>query len=217
MIISWLGHSCFRLQEKIDGKEVAIIIDPFKPDYTGLKLPSNLTADIVAITHQHEDHNFSQAVEGNPFVIDMAGEYEISGVAIDGIDSHHDDKHGNERGGNIIYRIEMGGLTVAHLGDLGALLEEKQLERLAGTDILLVPVGGHFTLDAKKAVEVINQIDPKMVIPMHYSLPDLNFELNPVGDFVKAIGLPPVEDSRLKITRRDLDSENTQLTILSIS
>lgn len=217
MIISWLGHSCFRLQEKIDGKDVTVIIDPFKPEYTGLKLPSNLTADIVAVTHQHEDHNFSQAVEGKPFIIDMAGEYEISGVAIDGVDSHHDEKHGSERGGNIIYRIEMGGLVVTHLGDLGTLLEEKQLERLAGTDILLVPVGGQFTLDAKKAVEVINQIDPKMVIPMHYSLPGLKFELNPVGDFIKAIGLTPVEDSRLKITRRDLDSENTQLTILSIS
>ncbi|HNW55480.1 MAG TPA: MBL fold metallo-hydrolase [bacterium] len=217
MIISWLGHSCFRLQEKIDGKDVTVIIDPFKPEYTGLKLPSNLTADIVVVTHQHEDHNFSQAIGGSPFIIDMAGEYEVSGVAIDGVDSHHDEKHGSERGGNVIYRIEMGGLVVTHLGDLGTLLEEKQLERLAGTDILLVPVGGQVTLDAKKAVDVINQIDPKMVIPMHYSLPGLKFELGPVADFVKAIGLPPVEDSRLKVNRRDLDSENTQLIILSVS
>lgn len=215
MLISWFGQSCFRLQEKVNGREITVILDPFNPEAVGLKLPNNLTADIVTVSHQHEDHNFTKAIGGQPFLVDMAGEYEIGGVSVDGIDSYHDDQHGKERGQNLLYRLEFDDLVVSHLGDLGSLLEEKQLERLAGTDILLVPIGGQHTLDAKRAVEVINQIEPKMVIPMHYQLPGLKFELNTVDDFVKAIGLPVVTDNKLKVTSRDLDSENTQLVILT--
>lgn len=217
MIISWLGQSCFKLQDKLNGQDITVIVDPFSPTYTGLKLPANLTADIVAISHQHEDHNFRQGVSGQPFIVDMAGEYEIAGLSIDAIDSDHDQKGGAERGHNLIFRLEFSDLAVAHLGDLGSPLEAKQLERLAGTDILLVPIGGRYTLDAKQAVEAINQIEPKMVIPMHYQLPGLKMELNAVDDFIKALGLAPVYENKLKISRRDLDSENTQLTVLSIA
>jgi L-ascorbate metabolism protein UlaG (beta-lactamase superfamily) len=217
MIISWFGQSCFKLQDKINGREVTVIIDPFKPSYIGLSLPSNLSADIVAISHEHEDHNFLSAVGGHPFLINLAGEYEIGGVSIDGIDSYHDDKGGIERGHNLIFRLEFSDLVVSHLGDLGSLLEAQQLERLAGTDILLIPVGGRYTLDAKMAVEVVNQIEPKMVIPMHYQLPGLKFDFNPVDDFIKAIGLSPVSSDKLKVSRGDLDSENTQLTVMSVT
>lgn len=215
MIISWFGQSCFKFQDKVNGRDMAVVIDPFDPDYTGLKLSGDLSADILVISHQHQDHNFSQAVTGQPFLVDMAGEYEIGGISIDGIDSYHDQQAGQERGHNLIFRLEFSDLTIAHLGDLGGLLEGNQLERLSGVDILLVPVGGHYTLDAKKAVEVINQIEPKMVIPMHYQLSGLKFELNPIDDFVKAVGLPVVNESKLKVTRRDMDNENMQLVVLS--
>lgn len=215
MIISWLGQSCFKLQDKINGRDVTVITDPFDPTDTGLKLPTNLAADIVTVSYDHKDHNFVQAISGQPFIINMAGEYEVGGVSIDGIDSNHDDQDGAERGHNLMFRLEFSDLVVSHLGDLGSLLEAKQLERLAGTDVLIVPVGGIYTVDAKKAVEAINQIEPKMIIPMHYKIDGLKIDLNPVEDFIKAIGLVPTTDNKLKISRRDLDSENTQLIVLT--
>lgn len=215
MIISWLGQSCFKLQDKINGRDITVVLDPFSPSYTGLKLPANLAAEVVTISHQHEDHNFLSGVSGQPFVVDMAGEYEIGGLSIDGVDSDHDQQGGAERGHNLMFRLGFSDLVVTHLGDLGGTLEAKQLERLAGTDILLVPVGGHYTLDAKRAIEAINQIEPKIVIPMHYQLPGLKFELNAVDDFIKAIGLAPVYEDKFKVSRRELDSENLQLVILS--
>jgi L-ascorbate metabolism protein UlaG (beta-lactamase superfamily) len=215
MIISWLGQSCFKLQDKISGRDITVVLDPFSPSYTGLKLPANLAAEVVTISHQHEDHNFLSGVGGQPFVVDMAGEYEIGGLSIDGVDSDHDQQGGTERGHNLMFRLGFSDLVVTHLGDLGGTLEAKQLERLAGTDILLVPVGGHYTLDAKRAIEAINQIEPKIVIPMHYQLPGLKFELNAVDDFIKAIGLAPTYEDKFKVSRRDLDSENLQLVILA--
>jgi L-ascorbate metabolism protein UlaG (beta-lactamase superfamily) len=217
MIINWLGQSCFKFQDKINGQEIALVIDPFDPNYTGLKLPNNLSANIVAITHGHHDHNFIQGVQGWSYIIDTAGEYEIGGVCIDAIDSYHDAQKGKERGHNLIFRLEFSDLTITHLGDLGHLLGPDQLERISGTDILIVPVGGHYTIDGKQAVEVINQVDPKMVIPMHYQLPGLKFELDSLENFIKTIGLSPTSESRLKISRRDLDNENLQLVVLSPS
>ncbi|HNW19937.1 MAG TPA: MBL fold metallo-hydrolase [bacterium] len=217
MIISWLGQSCFKLQDKMNGRDITVVLDPFSPSHTGLKLPANLSADVVTISHQHKDHNFLSGVSGQPFVIDMAGEYEIGGLFIDGVDSDHDQQGGAKRGHNLIFRLGFSDLVVTHLGDLGSTLEAKQLERLAGTDILLVPVGGYYTLDAKQAIEVINQIEPKIVIPMHYKLPGLSFNLAAVDDFVKAIGLAPIYEDKLKVVRRDLDSENLQLIILSVT
>jgi L-ascorbate metabolism protein UlaG (beta-lactamase superfamily) len=217
MIISWLGQSCFKLQDKMNGRDITVVLDPFSPSHTGLKLPANLSADVVTISHQHKDHNFLSGVSGQPFVIDMAGEYEIGGLFIDGVDSDHDQQGGAKRGHNLIFHLGFSDLVVTHLGDLGSTLEAKQLERLAGTDILLVPVGGYYTLDAKQAIEVINQIEPKIVIPMHYKLPGLSFNLAAVDDFVKAIGLAPIYEDKLKVVRRDLDSENLQLIILSVT
>lgn len=218
MIINWLGQSCFKFQDKINGREIILVIDPFDPSYIGLKLPTNLSADIVAITHDHRDHNFSQGVHGWSHIIDTAGEYEIGGICIDAIDSYHDTQKGKERGSNLIFRLEFSDLTVTHLGDLGHLLEPSQLERISGTDILMIPVGGHYTIDGKQAVEVINQVEPKMVIPVHYQLPGLKFELDSLENFIKAIGLSPMSsESRLKISRCDLDSENLQLMILTPS
>ena len=217
MIISWLGQSCFKLQDKMNGRDITVVLDPFSPSHTGLKLPANLSADVVTISHQHKDHNFLSGVSGQPFVIDMAGEYEIGGLFIDGVDSDHDQQGGAKRGHNLIFRLGFSDLVVTHLGDLGSTLEAKQLERLAGTDILLVPVGGYYTLDAKQAIEVINQIEPKIVIPMPYKLPGLSFNLAAVDDFVKAIGLAPIYEDKLKVVRRDLDSENLQLIILSVT
>ncbi|HRH32826.1 MAG TPA: MBL fold metallo-hydrolase [bacterium] len=214
MIISWLGHSTFKLQGKTQSDTVTVITDPFYPEKTGLKLP-RLEADIVTISHGHDDHNNSEAVKGEPRIITGAGEYEIRGVFIEGVPSWHDDKKGAERGGNIMYRFEIEDLSVTHLGDLGTELDNKQLESLEGTDILLVPIGGVYTIDAQKAVAVINQIEPRIVIPMHYKIPGLTYELDSLEKFLKAIAIKPREEEKLKITKRDLPQENMEVVVLS--
>jgi len=194
MHIQHLGHSCFKLQGKDSkGEGITIVTDPFNKDY-GLRVPST-EADIVTISHDHKDHNNISAIKGSPYVIDTAGEYEIKDTFIQGIDSAHDDKDGKEHGGNLIYRINFEDVVITHLGDLGHVLNNKQIEALQGTDILIVPVGGTYTLDAKKAVEVINQVEPRMVIPMHYQVPGLKFKsgetIDSVDKFIKEFGIKP--------------------------
>ncbi len=214
MIITWQGQACFKIQDKVGPEGVTVVTDPFHKEI-GLKV-LNFEADIVTVSHQHPDHNNVGALRGQPFVIDCAGEYDFKGVLIEGIDSFHDDKGGSERGSNIIYRFEIDDLSVAHLGDLGHILDNAQLEKLVGTDILLVPVGGKYTLDAKKAVEVISQIEPRLVIPMHYKVKDLKVNLDPVDKFVKELGLTPTHEEKLKIFKKDLPQEDMELVILSL-
>jgi len=213
MILTWLGHSCFKLQDKIGPDGITVVTDPYGKN-VGLKMP-NCEANIVTVSHQHDDHNNVSALRGEPFVIDCAGEFDVKNILVEGIDSFHDGDNGNERGKNIIFRFEVDDISVVHLGDLGETLNDSQLEKLAGIDILLVPVGGKYTLDAKKAVEVINQIEPRMVVPMHYQTPDLKIEgLDPVDKFIKELGLTPSYEDKLKISKRDLPQEDMELVIL---
>src|SRR6266851_5982453 len=168
MEISWLGHSCFVLR----GKNVTLITDPFSPQPgqsqgESLKL-SKLNAPIVTISHNHPGHNFAEGVGGNPRVVRGHGEYEISDVLITGVASYHDNKRGQELGRNTIYVIHMDDVVICHLGDLGHTLQEEQLEEVADADVLLIPIGGHHTLNATQAAEIISQVEPRIVIPMHY-------------------------------------------------
>ncbi len=215
MLITYLGYSCFKLQDKTGPEGITVITDPFDKKI-GLKEP-HFEADIVTVSHNHDDHNNIGAIRGNPFIIDTAGEYDIKGVSVMGIDSYHDDKEGKERGKNIIYRVEIDDLLVVHLGDLGQKqLDTKQLEKLEGTDILLVPVGGKLTINAKEAVEIIAQIEPRIVIPMHYKVKNLKIDLDGVEKFIKEIGLKPRHEEKLKISKKDLPQEETELVVLSI-
>jgi len=209
MYITWLGQSCFKIQ----GKNAAIITDPYQPAI-GLTLP-RLTADIVTVSHQHKDHNNIEAVSGNPFVVTTPGEYEIKNVFIQGIPSWHDEKDGNERGANTIFLFSLEEMKLAHLGDLGTVLSDEQLEKLEGVDVLLVPVGGVYTIDAKKAVEVINQVEPRLVIPMHYQINGLAYKLQPVSRFCDEMGVKVNgAEEKLRITKKDLPVEETKVVIL---
>lgn len=187
MEIIHLGHSSF----KIRGKQATIVTDPFDAGMVGIKFPK-VEARIVTISHEHKDHNNAKGVEGNPYIIRGPGEYEISDVFVRGIATHHDNKYGEERGRNTIYKFEIDGIHLAHLGDLGHKLSDQQLDDLGDVDILLIPVGGVYTIDAKKAAEVVTQIEPHIVIPMHYNEDRLNQEtvgkLSKVGEFFKEIG-----------------------------
>lgn len=214
MQIQHLGHSCFKLTGK-DSKSntISLIMDPFD-NSCGLKVPS-MEADIVTVSHHHPDHDNAKAVKGSPYIIDVAGEYEIKDVFIQGIDSTHDDKNGNDRGFNIIYRINFEDIVITHLGDLGQVLDTKQVERLEGTDILFIPVGGLYTIDAKRAVEVINQIEPRIVIPMHYKVSNLKLDIDGLDKFLKEISLSPTTEDKLKISKKDLPDEDMDLIVLN--
>jgi len=214
MIITWQGHSCFKIQDRVGTEGVTLVTDPFDKSL-GLKLP-NFEADIITVSHDHYDHNNISAFRGNPKVVRSAGEYDIKGVMIEGIMSYHDESHGKDRGGNIIYRIEIDDVTICHLGDLGHVLDNKQLERLAGIDVLLIPVGGKYTLDAKKAVEVISQIEPRIVIPMHYKTKDIKVDIDGVDKFIKELGIEATYEEKLKINKKDLPAEDMELVILCL-
>lgn len=214
MIITWQGHSCFKIQDKIGPDGITLVTDPFNKEI-GLKVP-NFEADIVTVSHDHDDHNNVGALRGNPFVINCAGEYDFKGVLVEGIDSYHDESKGEKRGINVIYRFEVEDVSIVHLGDLGNSLDNTQLEKLAGTDILLIPVGGKYTLDAKKAVEVISQIEPRIVIPMHYKTEGVKIDIDPIDKFIKEIGVTPTYEEKLKISKKDLPQEDMELVILSI-
>lgn len=214
MDIYWLGQSCF----KIKGKTATLIIDPYESEFTGLKLPKDLEAQIVLSTHSHKDHNNIAAVTGSPLVIAGPGEYEVAGVSIEGIGAFHDEVNGAERGTNTVYHILMDGINIVHLGDLGHKLTEGQLSKIDSTDILMIPVGGKFSLDAEKAVEVVAQLEPEIVIPMHYQIPELKIEgLDSADLFLKEMGAENSEPQpKLSITKDKLP-DATSVVVLSKS
>lgn len=188
MEITYFGHSCFRIK----GKNVALVTDPFSEGMIGLKLPK-IAGDIVTISHHHGDHDYIEGVSDVRKVIDGPGEYEVSGVSIIGVSSFHDNSKGSERGKNTIYVIEIDGFRLAHLGDLGHKLDENQIKQMGNIDILLIPVGGTYTIDAKTAVEVYKQIGPSIIVPMHFKPENASNEilnnLTPVDDFLKESAL----------------------------
>ncbi len=209
MTINWFGQSCFRLE----AKEGSILIDPFGKE-TGLK-PPRIKDDIVLVTHGHADHSSVEDINPEAFLIKNPGEYEKKGIAIRGISSYHDKSEGKERGLNTIYVIKAEEMTICHLGDLGQeKLDDKQVEEIGDVDILLVPVGGNYTINAKEAVGVITQIEPKIVIPMHYKLKDLKIDLEGPEKFVKELGLTPEKLDKYKIAKKLLPLEEIKLVML---
>jgi L-ascorbate metabolism protein UlaG (beta-lactamase superfamily) len=208
MEISWLGHSCFQLR----GKNVTLITDPFSPQPEHSL--GKINAPIVTISHNHPGHNFTGGVGGDPRIVHGPGEYEISDVLITGVASYHDNKHGQDLGRNTIYVIHMDDLIICHLGDLGHILQEEQLEEVADADVLLIPIGGQHTINAAQAAEVISQVEPHIVIPMHYS-PSIGDAPNPLDKFCREMGIEALNpQSKLSITRSALPAE-TQVVILS--
>jgi L-ascorbate metabolism protein UlaG (beta-lactamase superfamily) len=210
MEIIWRGHAFFEILTKT--KKIAI--DPFS-EKIGLKAPK-IKTDILLITHDHYDHNEKKVVSGDYFLIDKPGEYEIGGIFIYGIESFHDDKEGKERGKNTIYVIEAEGLRICHMGDFGQKeLTERQKEKLLSLDILMIPIGGVYTIGPKEAVKIINEIEPKIVIPMHYFVEGLKINLAKVDEFLKAFGekkITPLES--FKIKKGEVLPETTKIVLL---
>lgn len=179
MKIQWLGHSCFAIT-LTNGK--TIITDPFgsKVGYPPPKLP----ADIVTVSHQHFDHSAVKVIPGKPLTVETAGRHELDGLVCTGVPSFHDEAGGSKRGSNIIFVIEAEGLKVCHLGDLGHLLEPGQIEKIGAVDVLLIPVGGFYTIGPAEAAKVVDQLKPRYVIPMHYKTKYLDFPIATAEPFL---------------------------------
>ena len=208
MDITWFGHSCFRLSER----GVTIVTDPPSDDL-GYERP-RIRADLVTISHDHPGHNNHIGFRGGPRFFDGPGEYEVKGVFITGIATYHDGRGGSVRGSNNVFVFDFEGVTVCHLGDLGHVLSQSQVEALNDVDVLLIPVGGLHTIDAPKAAEVISLIQPQIVIPMHYKTPVESARLHGVEKFLKEMGLAAMAaQPELKITKSSLPNE-TQVVLL---
>jgi L-ascorbate metabolism protein UlaG (beta-lactamase superfamily) len=215
MVITWYGQSCFKIQSG----QTVLIIDPFDKKI-GLT-PPKLEAQMVLVTHEHYDHNNVGVIKGSPFIIDSPGEYEVGGVRVRGIFSYHDtvdNDKGDKREPNTIYTIRVEGIVLAHLGDLGQTqLTEEQLDALGEVDILMVPVGGTYTIGAKEAVEIIGQIEPKITIPMHYNVDGLKIKLAGVDRFLKELGqkdLKPQEKLTVKQNNLPDPEEKMEVVVL---
>jgi L-ascorbate metabolism protein UlaG (beta-lactamase superfamily) len=207
MDITYFGHSCFRIR----GSQSIIITDPVPPS-TGYTLGKQ-TADIVTVSHQDPSHSYIDGVTG-AHVIKGPGEYEVAGVLVLGINTYHDGVKGQKKGKNTVYLMEVDGVNICHVGDLGHLLTDAELEEIGHIDILFVPVGGVSTINANMAAQLIRKMEPKLVIPMHYKTDKSKRDLEPVDNFIKEMGMLLTEPKpKLSVTKNNLPL-TLQVTVL---
>jgi L-ascorbate metabolism protein UlaG (beta-lactamase superfamily) len=217
MIITYHGHSCFKLK----GKNGSVVTDPFDSS-VGFSMPS-LSADVVTVSHDHYDHNNSKDISGTarrkkPFLIDNLGEYEIGGTSVFGKKSFHDGEAGEKTGVNRIFVISVDGIRICHLGDLGHELDENLLKEIGDIDVLLLPVGGVYTITAKQAVAVSKALEPSFIVPMHFKTSAHNQEkfgeMQELEEFIKEFGAEKVEKvDKLKVEKDRLPEEKELVII----
>lgn len=220
MLIRYLGHSSF----KVRGSEGAVITDPYENKVVGLELP-RMSAEVVTVSHDHEDHNAAERVQGTsnrkePFVITKPGEYEASEISVIGVSSKHDDEDGSKRGDNIIFTFKLDGIWVAHLGDLGHKLSSRQINKIGAIDVLMLPVGGEYTIGPKMAMEVVKSLSPSIVIPMHYKVKGMNKQFDKlvtVDEFLEKASLNGVDRlDKLSIGSRNQLPEETEVIVMEM-
>jgi L-ascorbate metabolism protein UlaG (beta-lactamase superfamily) len=185
MKIKWYGHSAFLITSDQGAK---IIIDPYEPGAFGGQISYGKIkdqVDIVLTSHDHADHNYTKDLPGTPQIVKGSGSKTAKGISMKGISTYHDPSQGSERGANTIFTLKIDNIQLCHLGDLGHLLSDKELAEIGPVDILLIPVGGFFTIDPKEATRVAEQIKPKILIPMHFKTAKCGFPIAPVEDFLK--------------------------------
>lgn len=216
MEISYLGHSSFKLK----GKKGTVVTDPYG-DYVGFSLPS-ASADMVTVSHDHPDHNNVKKISGTarrerPFIVDTAGEYEVAGISVFGVPTFHDANQGVERGSNIVFTVLLDEVRICHLGDLGHELTNEQVSAIGAIDVLIVPVGGHFTINPAQAVKTIQTLEPSYVIPMHYRTTEHDekvfADVVMLETFLKEYGASPTPVVSLSVDKQKLPEE-TELVVL---
>lgn len=214
MEIKYLGHSSFLLR----GSSAKVITDPYSPSI-GMRYPKN-EADIVTISHAHPDHNYLSGVTGSPLVIDWPGEFEKNGVRIFGYSTWHDKKNGAERGPNIMYKFEIDGVHILHCGDLGMIPADSFIDAMGSIDVLLVPVGGVYTIDAKEAASLVKKVDPNIIIPMHYGHKLLDEKmfgtLEPMETFLDAMGASKVQPIDKLVVKAGELPEETKVVVMDM-
>lgn len=215
MEITYLGHSSFKLSTKY----VKIITDPFDPQMVGFPFPKQ-EADIVTVSHNHSDHNAVEMIEGSPLVLRIPGEYEKKGVRITGFEWYHDKKKGLERGPNILFRIELEGISMLHCGDLGQKFSEDLIEEIGSLDVLFIPVGGVYTIGPDEAEAIISELEPKIVIPMHYRTEKHNEnifkELFSIDEFLKKRGVSGVEPvHKISLKPEDFFEDDKKIVVMT--
>ncbi len=211
MKIEYLGHSCFKLTESTG---TSIVCDPYS-DEIGYAM-RKVSADAVTVSHGHYDHNAVQNVDGAPILIDGGQNNGLAGVEINSIKSFHDTSRGKKRGENTIFKFRMDGIDVCHLGDLGEKCSSDLIETLLPVDVLLIPVGGTYTIDAEMAKEYVDRIMPDIVIPMHYRTRDCKLDIDRVDEFTGLFDGDSVEESEkcgIELSRKDLTGE-TRIIVL---
>jgi L-ascorbate metabolism protein UlaG (beta-lactamase superfamily) len=219
MEIKYLGHASFLIKTKT----AKVVTDPYDSDMVGLKFPKT-EADVVTISHSHKDHSQIKNIIGingvEPLIIDMPGEFEKMSVRIFGFQSFHDKTKGSERGENILYKFESEGISVLHCGDLGIIPEESFLETIGEVDILMVPVGGFYTIDSDEAVQLVKKIEPAIVIPMHYNHPRLNQknfgQLTGINEFTKKFGLENLPPLPKLVYKKEEIEQEMKVVVLEI-
>lgn len=211
MKIKYLGHACFMITSEAGAK---IITDPYEPGGNIKYGEITESADIVTVSHEHTDHNNVAAVGGKPEVVRGIGKIKVKGIEFVGIPSYHDEAGGSQRGSNTMFCFEVDGIRVCHLGDLGHLLSDEQVAKLGSIDILLIPVGGYFTISAKVATQVCNQLKPKVIIPMHYRTDKCAFPIAGVDDFLKGKeAVNRLDASEVEFKQEELPT-TTQIMVL---
>ncbi len=214
MEITWLGHACFKIVAKVATyEEFTVVTDPFDPQEVGYRMVET-EANVVTVSHRHYDHNFVDRVRGKPHVFNSPGEHKADSVVFRGIPSYHDEVSGSLRGINIVFAFEIEGISLCHLGDLGTILETDQIRAIGSPAILFIPVGGIFTIDAQRAQTVVEQLRPKIVIPMHYKTPTLKIKVRSVDEFLERMSIPQKRVARLVMEAEDLP-ETTEIFVLS--
>jgi len=207
--VTWLGHGCFRLR----GRGAAVVTDPYPPT-VGLKL-SRMDAEVVTVSHPHDNHSYTQVVREGAYEISGPGEYEIAGVSVIGIPTYHDAERGAKHGRNTVYLIEIDDVRVCHLGDLGHKLEDSEAEAVTSPDVLLVPVGGESAMNGALAAEVVRQLEPRYVVPMHYAIPGLKLKLDPIDRFLKEMGVTSSEPQpKLAVQKSSVTEYETKVVVL---
>jgi L-ascorbate metabolism protein UlaG (beta-lactamase superfamily) len=201
MEISWLGHSCFRLRSN----EIVVVTDPF-PESLGLK-PDTRLATVVTVSNTHPNHSNWQGVSGDPRVFNAPGEYEYSGISVRGVMTPLSEGMKQEQR-NVAYSMEIEGVNLCHLGDLTEPLTTRHINELSPVDVLLLPVGGGCTLAVDRIVQTMRDLDPKVVIPMHYRIPNISVELESVDVFLRLMGSGETQaQPRLSVTASNLPQD----------
>jgi len=202
MQIKWFGHSSFLITSQ---NNLKIITDPYTSDSSLMYSPIHASADIITISHSHGDHSNSSTILGNPVILKEAGSKTIKGIQFKAITVFHDELGGSKRGKNLVFCFQIDNLNLCHLGDLGHVFNPEQLSEIGPVDILLIPVGGYFTINYREATLVSQSLNPKIVLPMHYKTPKTSFPISGIEEFLaNKANIRKINSNQIEISRDTL-------------